>query len=200
MKKYFFSLFLPILFVSGLSAQEELIDLLAEKTCACAAQKDLSNLGQEELNMELSMCIMASMSEHADKINQLNIDLTDQAGMNKFGEQIGLKMATKCPGTLMKIGSMQVENSKAPAGAGGEMTGTIKRLEGDEFTFVILADEQGREHRFLWLRYFPGSERLVNAPQEAIGKKVTLQFSELESYSSQAKDYFKRREIKSIQF
>ncbi len=192
--------FLCLLLIAGNAAGQELNDILAQETCDCMSEKNVDGMSEEQIQMEFSLCIMTSMGNHQAELEKMDLDLPDQAAITRLGEQIGLKMATKCPALLMKMGAMQTEQAQKQMKTVSEMEGAIKRIEGEEFSFIVLADDQGREHRFLWLRYFPGSEKLINDMDGALGKKVKIQYSSMECFSPKIKDYYDRREITAIQF
>lgn len=187
---------------------QDALDAIAQETCDCLEGKDLSNMSQEDSSVEVGMCMMSSLSTRQDKITELGIDITDQSSMEKFGEKIGMKMAVKCPKVLMGMGMMRSETTTttttktmtSTSEKAQVMTGKVKAIEGDEFSVVVIEDETGRSQKFLWLRYFAGSEKLMENPKSVIGKSVKVKFSNIEVYSPKAKEYFNRKELKGIEF
>lgn len=188
---------------------QDVLDKIAQETCDCLKGKDLSGKSEEDSNLEVGMCMMASLGEYQDKLDELEIDITDQSSMEKFGEKVGFKMATKCPNTLMEIGMMRSETTTTSTttktiSATSEMvqviSGTIKGMEGEEFSVLVLQDDTGREQKFLWLRYFEGSEKLATEAKSLMGKKVKIKFSSMEVYSPKLKEYIARKELKGIEF
>jgi hypothetical protein len=189
----------------GLLAQDkDIVDVIAQETCDCVSKKNLESLDQDQINMELGFCIMESLGKHKGEYeDKINVDLNDPSSFQKLGEQIGFKMAAICPQTLMKVATVQQGAAAAPApGASqpvSELAGTMKGLQGDDFQYVVVTEDSGREHKFLWLRYFKGSEKLIEDPKSLMGKKVKVTFATIESYSAKLKDYTNRKEIKGLE-
>ncbi len=199
--KVFFPLFL-LATLSGLSlSAQDLMDKLADASCECISRQDVDNMTQEQLQMQLGFCIMEAVGKYPEEFQKEygNLNPSDQAAMNKLGEQIGMKMAFKCPTVLMKVADVQTQVQTAPA-ALQVLTGTVKSIEGEEFATVTLTDEQGRSHKLLWLRYFKGSERFINEPSKVVGSKVQVKVESVEYYSPKAKEYFGRKEIREVEF
>lgn len=199
--KAIFSIILLATFASLPLAAQDLMDKLADASCECISRQDVDNMSQEQLQIQLGFCIMEAVGKYPEEFQKAYGDLnpSDQAAMNKLGEQIGMKMAFKCPTVLMKVADVQTQVQSAPA-ALQVLTGTIKGIEGDEFATVTLADEQGRMHKLLWLRYFKGSERFISEPAKVIGAKVQVKVESVEYYSPKAKDYYGRKEIREVEF
>lgn len=200
MKDIFLLTFLATLASLPLAAQD-LMDKLADASCECISKQDTDNMAQEQLQMQLGFCIMEAVGKYPEEFQKEygNLNPADQAAMNKLGEQIGMKMAFKCPTVLMKVADVQTQMQAAPA-ALQVFTGTVKAIDGEEFATVTLIDEQGRSHKLLWLRYFKGSERFINEPSKVVGSKVQVKVESVEYYSPKAKEYFGRKEIREVEF
>ncbi|MDX1665892.1 MAG: hypothetical protein R3350_01625 [Saprospiraceae bacterium] len=193
--------FLLLVFLTAFAFQtfgQDTIDQLAKESCECTAAKNLDELDSNQLNMELGLCIMDALdSLDPDSRSELNVDITDPVGMRKLGEKIGLKMASICPDLMMKIA--QVE-TKADINPVQELRGTLRGIEGNEFSFLIVEDQTGRKQRYLWFHYFEGSEKLIEDPLGVIGKKVIITFETVEGFSPQLKDYYTLKEVRSLEF
>lgn len=197
-----------ILFSLTIFAQNTM-DEIVQENCDCLKNKNFEGKSQDDIGVEFGMCMMTSLSTRQDKMTELGLDLTNQSSLEAFSQKMGIKMATKCPDVLMKIGMMSTETrtttkttttTTAKAEVVQVMEGTIKAIEGEEFSIVVIKDEQGRDQKFLWLRYFTGSEQLTSDMKSVIGKKVKVKFASIEVYSPKAKEYFDRKELKGIEF
>lgn len=189
-------LFICIFFMGFTAYTQEMLDTITVETCECISGKNLANLNAETLNLVLGTCMIESLGRHENAMQELNINLHDADGMRQFGEKVGLRMAGICPDILLKI----AELSQPQASTDNELVGTIVRTGGEEFGFVIVRDEQGREHKLLWLRYFKNSEQLIQDPQQVIGKRVRIHYETIECYAPKERDYFERKEIKRMEF
>ena len=186
-----------ILFIHPLIGQDAELDVLAQETCDCIGKKDISSMDQEKVSIELGFCIMESINaKPSDFRDKLNVNITDQAGMQALGEKIGLKMAIKCPEILMAVAgtSTEVETESITT-----INGTFEGMEGTEFSRVLVKDGNGRVYRLLWFHYFEGSEKLLSAPP-AKGTAIRAQFKETEVYSPKVGSYIKIKELKGIEF
>lgn len=197
---------LTLLLLAGLClplAAQDLMDKLADEACTCISKKDVEKMDSEQLQIQLGFCIMESVGNHADEFQKQFGDLnpSDSEAMTKLGEQIGMKMAFKCPTVLMKMATVQTEVTTIPAPAMmEELTGTVKAIDGDEIAQVTVVDEAGRTHKLLWLRYFKGSDRFISEPGKVVGSKVKVTFETIEAYSPKAREYYDRKEIREVEF
>ena len=196
--KALFSLFLLAALASLPLAAQGLIDKLADASCECISKQDVDNMSQEQMQMQLSLCMMEAVGKYPEEFQKEfgNLNPGDQAAMNKFAEQVGMKMAFKCPTVLMKVADVQAQ-VQATTSTLQVLAGTIKAIDGEEFATVTLTDEQGRTHKLLWLRYFKGSERFISEPSKVIGSKVQVKVESVEYYSPKAKG---RKEIREVKF
>lgn len=187
------------IFLTTIQAQsDQMLDLIAQETCKCFESKNLDNISAEQLNMELGFCMMESLGKHQQSFqDEIKLDYTDQAAMQAFGEKVGLKMAMKCPALMMKLATLQNDQS-----ANGQeettLTGTLMGVEGDEFGFILLKGDDGSAYRLLWLRDFDGAEALAANPAALKGKKVKVTYADIRCYSPRMKKYLDRKEVRSL--
>lgn len=193
--------------------QEAIYDLIAQETCDCMDGKDVSKMKSEDIEMQLGICMLGSYSKHSGDLEETT-DLNNSAGMEALGEKIGILMFGKCPQTLMAVaGGMQEEPAlvEDPAGMGAdelywedggeELTGVLVRLSNTgDVGYLVLKDEAGVEHELMWLRYFEGSEALLENPDAGIGRKVIIYSVPMEIYVPKTRDYAVRKEIRALTF
>ncbi len=195
---HYYTMLLLFTFLSlSRSYSQAALDTITIATCQCIAEKNLDALDSEALNMELGFCIIESLSRHPNAANELNVNIYDTESMGNVGEKIGSRMALLCPSVVAKIAAV---NSTPARPSEQQMEGVITGIEGREFGFVLLRDDQGRTHRLLWLRYFPNSERLMEDARRVTGQRVRVTFTPIECYSPAERDYFERREIRAMEF
>lgn len=199
---------LSLILAAGLSlpvAAQSLMDKLADEACACISKKDVDNMDSEMLQMQLGLCIMEAVSKHEAEFQKEygEMDPSNAEAMSSLGEQIGMKMAFKCPAILMKVAAIETQVEVKPLAAAQveELTGTLKAIDSSgEFAQITVLDDAGRTHKLLWLRYFKGDTRLINEPSKVINAKVRLKYENVEAYSPKAKEYFNRKEIRELEF
>lgn len=182
------TLILLLSFVMTVRAQEDIYKTIATETCECVAKRGIDTSKRSEVEVALGLCMLESIQTH-----ELDIELSDEAAMTAFGEKVGLQMAPICPtlfSVFMEDGEDEVEIL--------ELVGKIKSIETDEFLFVILKDESGKEHKLLWFRYFPGSDDFKAEPKKLIGKNVTIVYENQECYFPKTKTYRDSKEIREL--
>ncbi|MEN0005650.1 MAG: hypothetical protein AAF798_15985, partial [Bacteroidota bacterium] len=184
------------------------LDVIAFETCGCLYAKDLDAATQAKINQEMGNCIVQSLEVHEGQFDdQFTVDVTNQLSLQQFSNRIGVRMGDLCPQVLLRKAAVEApapepEPAKtAPVATVNifEMAGTFKRIEGEDFFSVVVANEQGRELKFLWLHYFEGSNALVNDPSALTGKQVKVQYANTEIFSGRLADYTIRRELKGFE-
>ncbi len=188
-----------VLLFSGLSLMQaqEMLDEIAKQGCECIGKLDLTGLSQDEKNMKFGLCLMESLgSMDQAKLKELDIDMTNQASMQKFGEKVGMKMAVNCPDVMMKIAQMQSESQLKTV---SQISGTVKGVSGQELSYIQLDDGTGDVNSFLWLSKVDGADDFVSNPQAMIGKKVKISFETMDIYSPKTKGYNSKKVITSIE-
>jgi hypothetical protein len=203
MKKYLaFTIFcLAATFTFG----QGVVKKLADETCDCMKAKDLDNATMEDLQMKLGMCMVEKAMPLNEQIKEeLGIDLFagGEAAGRELGEKVSFELAISCPTFQEK--AMELMQAGGTTGttkvaAAGQATGPIKEFKTDGFVNIILEGDGGRQLKFLWLRHFPGSEKLIGNMDAFVGKNVTIGFREIEVFLPQAGDYFKVKEIISLE-
>jgi hypothetical protein len=187
--KFIFSV--VFLFFYVFSSAQDAFDKMAQETCACINKLDLPKLTKDEVETKLGLCMMEAASNQ-----KYDIDITDPEAGRKFGEKVGAKMATICPKVFIYL----LDEDRTPAEPAKKIEGTIKKIVEGEFNYLLVKDSNGREVKFIWLRYFKGSEELLENVSKLEGKRVTIAFEEVECYSPQAKSYLVMKEIRELVF
>lgn len=184
------------------TAQEDIYEEIAKKTCSCITQKDVSKMSEQELTMELGICMIGNLGE-VEGASDLNLDFTNNQAMEKFGEQIGIKMVKYCPDVFMQIGmagNFEVDDKQEQTEEIQSVTGTIQEIGGTDFNIITLKGDDGRTHKLLWIGYFEGSDQLLAMPKKGIGKKVTVNFFTRECFSPKIGEYYNCKEIILMEF
>ena len=186
---------------------QDVLDILAEDACDCISKKDTDKMSMEDLQMQLSMCLMESVGNNQEAFQKQYGDFnpSDQAAMQEFGQQVGMKMVTKCPQVMMKVaGSAQAPppSAEAPSTgqtkASGSLTGTFQGVSGEHVAVLTIKEDNGRAQNLLWLGYFEGSDQLIENSAGLKGKTVTVEFETIEVYAPKAKEYFDRKKVTSL--
>ncbi len=170
---------------------QDAYESVAKETCECIQKKDLSKLTKEQIQVQLGVCMIESPS-----IQKLDLDLSDAEAGRKMGEKVGVKMATICP----KVFKYFIGDGDEEEASTKQTEGTIKKLTEGEFNYLTIKESNGREVKLIWLRYFKGSEELIENITKLEGRKVKIVYEDVECYSPQAKSYLVMKEIRELVF
>lgn len=202
-------LLVPLLGFAQKKEKDKAILELTKSTCDCTKEKNLVEMSRQQMELELGVCILNAINSNKKAKKVLNIDLSNSDGMGELGEQIGLKMVDVCPNEIMAIGLVAleeedmeeyVEDSEPGYSMDYEISGTLTAVEEGQFSHLVIEGDNGTRFKLIWLGYFEGSDILINAPEKAVGKKVTAKYYYVECYSPQKKEYYDEMQISFIQF
>ena len=170
------------------NAQED-YKVMAQETCDCIVKKDMQTATKKSIEMALGLCMLEALQHH-----KVDIDISDGAAMQRFGEKIGIQMAPLCP-EVFEFLTEEIAQSNESVPEVMTMSGKIKSLEDGDFLFITLREESGKDTRLIWLRYFKGSDEYLKNPRKLVGKNVTLKYQSIECYLPKAKGYYDYKEI-----
>jgi hypothetical protein len=193
-----------------LSAQSAaVIDKMTESACECVSKKDISKIKSSDVEMELGLCIMGAL-EFIPKKELDKFDISDEKKMSKLGEDIGVRMAVKCPKTLMAIALVGEKRKNKdndsddapppppPPADWGKMEGKVKEVIEGEFVTIVLSDKNQREQRFLWIAHFNGESDYIANPQLLKGKELEITFYTQDRYVVKMHDYVTFKQITEL--
>lgn len=197
-KTFFFVLLFSSL---NIFSQETTIDKIAQETCEYLSSAEAKNLDVDKRTEKLGLYILNLYNKYETELNSegINVNFTDGSDQAaKFGEKIGMNMAKFCPDALIALAN---DFQDEPIEDIFEVKGTLVDVVGNEFSTVILKDEDGKTQKFLWLQNFKGSDTLIHS-LENLNKKsdVILKYNNMECYSPQLKDYIIRKVIVELSF
>ncbi|RXP63607.1 hypothetical protein EC396_02035 [Lutibacter sp. HS1-25] len=197
MKKNYI-IYLLILVSFQLFSQESIIDKIAIQTCEYLASDEVKSISEEgKRNQKLGVFIMNLYNKHTDELLKEGFEIDFSKGSKsgrEFGVKVGTHMAKFCPETLMALAS-NTKKEKTISDS-YEISGRLIKTEGEEFSTVILKDEDGKIQKFLWLQNFKGSDKLIQSADFLKEKpQVKIVYKNLECFSPQLQEYIVRKEI-----
>jgi len=199
MKKTVLAFLFSLYFLNANS--QDILDVIGQEVCSCTAAKaeKLKDQDPNQVQMELGFCIISSYSAHQEALVQKygNV-LQSDAAMEKLGMDVGLKMATLCPDTLMKIaesdfGSEEEEVIEKVV----SIEGKIVEIKSEQFLTVVIKDNSGRSHSLLVLTFFENADVLTENKLKK-NDKVSVDYWEQEFYDTKAKDFRYYKVIQGI--
>ena len=187
MKKIVFS----FLFVTGslwaTSQTKTTKDLLLDTLCKCITAKgdELKNASPGDIQKEVMGCFMSEGLDLLMKYAQeKKVSLTDQAAMQRLGNDIGMELAKKCPAMMQLAINSAIADSSGSSGiskivSDGETTqaqGTIVSLNTTEFPASIQLKEKNGTVKKVYLvsEFFTDDDNFYNTAYLP-GKKVVAE-------------------------
>jgi hypothetical protein len=185
------------LFILPLQSQG-IIDKMANLTCECMEATGYENKSQEEVTKVMSDCLTEHLIANIpDLQKELDVEITNQEAMRAVGEKIGAQMANICPAAIMALagGPEALIDEEEDV-----VSGRITAISDGGIATISIVNDLNQTEELLWLTSFEGDEPLLALKNEAIGKKVAVQFQELDIYSHKDGAYFLRKIITALVF
>ena len=193
-----FSPFLLALMLSattGANAKDYLQEI-AEKSCKCIEERvgtsGVDNADLEALTMQMGLCRIEVAQPHAKKLKKdhgIDFGQIERDG-EKLGTVIGLRMATICPQTLLRMTQASTEAEAETAEISMKsFEGTVVSVNEDQFVVFNIDDVQGKRYRFLWLDHFRSDLGVEDNFRNLVGTKVHVSYQEVEFFEPKLREY-----------
>ncbi|MES2279144.1 MAG: hypothetical protein V4592_24140 [Bacteroidota bacterium] len=175
---------------------------LTDSICNCVAKLDMAKITTKQQAIEAySNCV----AQHADLLPDLaaekKVNMEDQDAMRTIGIELAKNlMRMKCDGFIkLSVAMAKKDNNTGEEKVTTADFGTFKRIDLKGFNYLVIADKNGNEKSYLWLRQFNGSEKLMAPTATLAGKRLKISSQEIEVYLPAAKGYFKVKEITGVE-
>jgi len=199
-KYHFLFLVLLTITVNSFAQTKSALDDAAQTVCDNLKDLDPQKATGDEIKTRFQTIMLKVFADHMHELMS-EMDMTEMNGENgrKIGEEIGRRMLKVCPSYVMLAAKM--DDNTADDVSVSSSQGTISKINNTgDFVQIFIKDVSGRETNYYWLKYFKGSESFENGSQSNIGKKIKIQWDEVEFYIPKAKGYYKLKEIKNVDF
>jgi len=201
--KYFF-LFVAM-FVFSVNSFEQTtgsMKKISDSICDCLGKKYLSSIKTtDDANSAFMNCFLNNVNLLMDLAQERNVDFNDQVAMRNLGLEIGKELVKANCTSFVQLSMKMAGDTKTMGssnGSSGETGGKLIRVDNKDFRYFVITDAGRRENSFIWLHYFPGSEKFIENAGKYIGKQVKINWQETEVFLPSAKGYFKIKEITGI--
>lgn len=164
------------------------MDKIAAKSCDCLNNVP-DSLQTQQFNMALGVCMLEASMPYKKQIKKdydINLDQIDKEGQ-KLGRIIGVKMATACPNSLIKITQKQSES--APGKTQKKIKGTIIKIEKDFFISFSIKDEDGKLLKLYWLTFIKSNNELTENYSMLLQKNVEITYTTQEFFDPKIEQY-----------
>lgn len=192
MKKYILFLF----FISATTFSQDVKDKIAKETCECTAKLDLDEMDSSDLELNFGLCMLESYNKHINEFAENEkLNFENNAQMEKFGEEIALKMLSFCPDMILKLG----EGYKSDETVSNDLIieGIFNGTKAETFFNVIIKEPTGKITKLILLDYFENAylitDKLLKNNQEV---KVT--YYEAKLFDSKSNSFVATKIITNI--
>jgi hypothetical protein len=189
MKKIFFAFTFLVASLWAMSQTRTTRDILLDTLCKCiTAKKDeLKNVSPDKIQQEVMSCFMSDGLELLMKYAQeKKVTMTDQAAMQKLGNEIGMELAKKCPAMMQLAINSAIADTSEGSGISkivseaetSETEGTVVSLNTTEFPASIQLKQKNGTVKKVYLvsEFYTDDDNFYNTSYLP-GKKVTAEIS-----------------------
>ena len=163
-------------------------------------------IDREEYLMSLGTCMINAALPYKKKLKAdygINLDNIDEKAGEQLGKIVGLRMANKCPKSLLKITRMDNEDTQnettSPQSPDSKtFTGTVTAVENEPFVVFSIKDDLGKTARFFWLNFVQCDSDLVAHYTSLVGSTVKIQYSSSEFFDPKINEYRQFNIIQSV--
>ena len=193
MKKSILFLF----FISITSFSQNVKDKIAKETCDCTSKLDLEGLNSSDLELKFGLCMLEAYNNHINEFaenEKLNFENNTQ--MEKFGEEIALKMLTFCPDVILKLG--QGYEGEETVNSDQFIEGQFSGTKSETFFYVVLKESSGKTTKLALLDYFDNAYLITDKLLKS-NQKVKITYYEAKLFESKSNSFIAIKIITNIE-
>ncbi|TKK68954.1 hypothetical protein FC093_09680 [Ilyomonas limi] len=172
------------------TGKDSLLSVIAKEVCTALEKKTIVAKSTEELQMELGLMIMSSITSHTGALKKYyGEENISNGNFDKVAEDIGIKLMVECP-AFMKV---MLANPSLLANTADEkqpveqtISGTLLKIVPGDFTYFQVKDSNGRMIKIWWMEAFEGAEKLTD---QLLNKPVMVAYIVKQTYNAQMQDY-----------
>lgn len=205
-----FFLFL-LLFGFGQINAQDVIDKVSDETCECLNKRLTGdNLTSSQIEMVLGLCMLEVGGNNSEELEkETGIPMDGVESMEKLGEVIGERMATRCDKFMELLFILMGDENSQTSEALDEMMdemddsssanvkGSVSEVSGDNL-LTIKVKNGGKTETFVCIGEFSGVG-VVKLGNDLVGKDVFIEYKAREMYSPKMKTMTEVKEIKKIE-
>ena len=156
-------------------------DKIAQETCDCLSKVDLESTNADDLDLNIGLCMLESYNNHISEFAENEkLDFEDEVQMEKYGEQIAMKMLAFCPNIILKLGSIDNANEDESESLfiDGNFNGTSNK---ESFFTVLIKENNGKISKLALLDNFDNSYLIIDKVLK-INDSVSVNYYEIELF------------------
>ena len=171
------------------SYAQNYMDKILEKTCDCV-NKVSDSLEIDKYNLELGVCMIEASMPYKKQLRKdfdINMDKIDMEG-EKLGRLIGVKMASFCPNSLLKL-TKRSAKTESKVVMEDTISGMVLKVEADFFVIISLKDNIGKTTKFYWLSFVESNIEMPSFYSSLAGKSVEISYKKEEYFDPKIEQY-----------
>ena len=187
-----------LVFTVGKAFSQDYMDIITKKSCDCIDQVS-DTLKSEQFNMSLGICMIEASMPYKKQIKKdydINLDKIETEGA-KLGRILGVKMASVCPATLLKM-TQKVKGKTVPPKVEQTSEGIVTKIENDFFVVLSLKDDLGKITKYYWLTFIDSEVDLASSYSTLMGKSISIDYESQEFFDPKLQEYRQFLIIKKI--
>ena len=194
------------LFTLTLGAQDSKDKYLTDAAgSVCKCMEDQADDPAASPEMALGLCMITYVQQDQERYEEWfgPLDYSDESAMESLGEELGIKMLTVCPNTLMSVigameenGTLDLDDDEDEVVVEQSFTGSFTKMTGEDLVTLSFKQDNGRPVKLLWMGYFPGSEMVEGGKLKG---DVLVSYKMVEVYSAASGEYQMRRVITGLE-
>lgn len=195
---------------ASFAQKDKMTTKAAEDVCDCLEKQNMKDKTAEEAKTIFGQCFMEKAFSHFSDIakeNGIDASNIDRETGEKIGMALGMKMATLGCKPYLDFALAQAEKNDdatpPPPPAKdleeGYTTGKIVRVDKNNYAYIVIKDDNGKEQRFLWLYNFENSDKFTSDAAQMIGKEVEIGWQQEEIFLPSENAYFDMKIITELE-
>lgn len=190
---------LPVLvLLSHVAFSQDLMNKMSKDACGCIEKKTAQ--GEKDIQQLMQACVMEAMMNNMNEFMQQYGDaMQDPKKMESFGMELGLKLTKDCPAFMKVAGGNNLMMKGEVVGVDKMLSleGTVESIKSKGLVTITLVSN-GVKEEFMILERFEGSENVFGKEKEIKGKRMSIEYKEMEIYNPDKKAFEKQKAVKSV--
>jgi hypothetical protein len=153
--------------------------------------------------MELGVCMLNASEPYKKQIKKdYDIDLNSSKGnaSEKWGEVIGIKMATVCPDQLLalteRVDGKKKQNNTAEK---SKFEGKVIKIDKETFVSFTLKDSEGKTMKFYWFTPVTSDVEMVTNYNSLFDLNIRITYYQQELFDAKIGEYRKFNVIDKVE-
>ena len=155
-------------------------------------EKIAPSITKENMDMQVGLLILPILNKFKDDIKkEWKLDAENPDDLEKIGYKIGQAGALGCKSFMNFVMTNMDAIGDNGTARKQEVAGTLLKVEGQPFSFLVVQNKAGKTEKIYWLEFFEGADKLTGTASSYLNKPVTVTYKEMEVYDPQNKEYKK---------